>query len=314
VAVVTKLVVAVLTYQRPATLARLLERLDAQVSDCQDWAQGRWSAGVLVIDNDPEASARETVSAWPGVTYVHEPIPGIAAARNRALDEAAEARALVFIDDDELPHPGWLVNLVRTYEDEGATAVWGWVEPEYESPPDAFIVAGRFFDRPRRRTGTVVPAAGSGNLLLDMDAIRSWNMRFPEPFGLTGGEDTAFTRSITARGGRIVWCDEAVVTDLVPADRATRAWVLRRAYRVGNVEMRVAIHLAESARARLTVRARYVARGTVRLAAGTARQMLGVVTRRTEWEARGARTAARGRGMLAAVFGSTYVEYRRSAH
>ena len=44
---------------------------------------------VLVVDNDPEAGARETCTGYhPAVRYVHEPRPGIAAARSRALREA----------------------------------------------------------------------------------------------------------------------------------------------------------------------------------------------------------------------------------
>ena len=69
-----------------------------------------YAVGVLVVDNDPAAGARDAVesfaprSAGVSVRYVHEPQPGISAARNRALAEAA-SRLLVFIDDDERPSP-----------------------------------------------------------------------------------------------------------------------------------------------------------------------------------------------------------------
>ena len=81
--------------------------------------------------------------------YVHEPEPGIAAARNRALDEAGPADLLVFIDDDERPVDGWLARLVETYRVDRPTAVVGPVVSEYEQQPDAWVSAGRFFDRRR---------------------------------------------------------------------------------------------------------------------------------------------------------------------
>jgi len=39
-----------------------------------------------------------------------------------------------------------------------------------------------------------------------------------------------------------VWCDEAVVTEEVPADRARVAWVLRRAYRGAQTFVRVELY------------------------------------------------------------------------
>src|SRR5207245_2358075 len=58
----------------------------------------------------PNGSAA-TVVAEAGaaeVRHVVEPAPGIAAVRNRAMDEAAGARLLVMIDDDERPLAAWL--------------------------------------------------------------------------------------------------------------------------------------------------------------------------------------------------------------
>src|SRR5829696_2372932 len=97
-------VVAVLTYRRVELLSGLLADLVAQAATITP------AATVLVVDNDPEGSAADVVLGWAerGVRYVHEPRPGISAARNRALTEAADADALVFFDDDEHPCPGWL--------------------------------------------------------------------------------------------------------------------------------------------------------------------------------------------------------------
>ena len=81
---------------------------------------------VLVIDNDAQGTGREAALAaaadagvpvrssaetpeGPGVVglrYVVEERPGVAAVRNRALDETGGRDLLVFIDDDEEPEPG----------------------------------------------------------------------------------------------------------------------------------------------------------------------------------------------------------------
>ena len=91
---------------------------------------------VLVIDNDAQGTGREAALAAAadagvpvrssaegadepeavGLRYVVEERPGVAAVRNRALDETGGRDLLVFIDDDEEPEPGWLAALVRSEE------------------------------------------------------------------------------------------------------------------------------------------------------------------------------------------------------
>ena len=308
-------VIAVLTFRRPGPLDHLLPVLIAQVQASEE------RTSVLVIDNDPDGSASSTVEryATEAVRYVNEKRPGIAAARNRALDEAGGARMLIFIDDDEIPHPGWLPAIVGTYRGAGEpAAVVGPVVSDFDRPPDPWVAAGDFFRRRRLPTGTEVTVAATNNLLLDLGAIDGWGLRFDEKFGMSGGSDTLFTRSIHARGGRMVWCDEAVVTDQVPAERVTRRWVLLRALRSGNSWARVGLHLAPSVGGRWRVRAAMVGQGAPRLLGGLGRAALGVLARSPAAQAKGLRTAARGAGMVTGAFGYTYAEYRRrkslSAH
>ncbi|WP_298459552.1 glycosyltransferase family 2 protein [uncultured Cellulomonas sp.] len=301
-----RVTVAVLTYRRPADLAVALPMLVEQAL-----AVGRL-AQVLVVDNDPDAGARSFVEAHGGpVRYVHEPRPGIAAGRNRALDEAASSDVVVFVDDDERPCAGWLRLLLEQYVVDRPLAVVGPVVSTYDVPPDAWVAAGRFFDRRRLPTGTEVTLAATNNLLLDVELVRALELRFDERFGISGGSDSLFTRQAAARGGRMVWCDEALVTDVVPASRVTRRWVLRRAFRAGNTWSRTVVDVAPSAGARTRARARLAALGAVRTVGGAARYVLGVATRSLTHQARGARTAARGAGVLAGLTGAVYAEYRR---
>lgn len=304
----SRVVIAVLTYQRPGDLAEALPALVQQAETIDP------PADVLVIDNDPAGSAEQTVTGFgsPLLRYVHEPTPGIAAARNRALAES-DHDLLVFIDDDERPSPDWLVQLLDVYRSSRPAAVAGRVISEYSVEPDDFIVAGRFFERLRHPTGSSVPAAATNNLLLDLAQVRAHGLTFDERLGLSGGSDNLFTRELVARGGRILWCDEAFVVDVVPASRLTRTWVLRRAYRTGNTEARVSVDLAGGGARRTIARLRETARGIVRLAGGGARWTVGVLKRSLGDRARGLRTISRGRGMIAGAWGRIYSEYARPA-
>ncbi|MCZ2817752.1 glycosyltransferase family 2 protein [Modestobacter sp. VKM Ac-2984] len=304
--------VAVLTFRRPETLAALLPELVEQAAE----VAGGGGARVLVVDNDPAGSGRRIVedAVWTGspgvgVDYVHEPTPGIAAGRNRALAESDGSEFLVFIDDDELPHPGWLRHLLATQRDSGAAAVAGTVTSRFPAPLPTWIAAGGFFDRRRLPTGTPLDVAATNNLLLHLPRVRAAGLRFDPAFGLSGGEDTLFTRQLAAAGGALVWCAEAVVTDVVPVERARPEWVLRRAFSSGNSVTRVALVLARGRRGRLVARAQGWTAGGVRVLGGAARWALGVVTADVRHRARGARSAARGAGMLAGTVGHAYQEY-----
>jgi succinoglycan biosynthesis protein ExoM len=312
-------VIAVLTYRRPEDIALALPRLAVQaMSRDGGRSPDRWPATVLVVDNDPAASARPIVEQLAGtlppglVRYVHEPKPGIAAARNRALTEAAASALLVFIDDDEVPSERWLAQLVELQRSTGAAAVVGPVISEYEHEPEPWIEAGRFFRRRRLATGSRLDVAATNNLLLDLHQLRAMQLRFDERFGLSGGSDTLFTRQLVQRGGTMLWCDEAVVVDRVPASRLTRSWVLRRALRSGNSATRVSLELTGNSVARLAARGVSLASGSIRLLGGSARLTAGLVTGSATQNAMGMRTAARGLGMACGAFGYVYSEYRRN--
>lgn len=308
---VESVTVAVLTFRRPHELDELLPMLAEQAAELR--AARGVAVELLVVDNDPRASARPTVAALdlPHTRYAHEPAPGIAAARNRALDEAfgtdAAADAVAFIDDDERPAPGWLAALVATANDTGAAAVAGAMVPVHATEPEPFVAAGRFFVRPRHTTGATVAAAGAGNLLVRREPIERLGLRFDPAFGTTGGEDTLFTRMITGAGEQIVWCDEAVALDPVPAERANRDWVLTRAFSSGNSASRVELRLRPGA----GTRAGLLAGGALRWLAGRARAAVGRLAGRPVDHARGLRTAGRGCGMMAGALGHAYEEYRR---
>lgn len=309
------LIVGVLTYRRPELLAANLATICAQVDEvtCRSARTPvRLRPEVIVVDNDPDGSGRGAVEACaPGVRYVVESTPGIAAARNRALREAAGCDLLVFIDDDEEPLPGWLDSLVSVWAQTGAAGVVGRVVPAYQVRPAPWIEAGEFFVRKTMPTGTCRSAAAAGNLLLDLKQLEPTGIRFDEPFGMTGGEDTLMTRRMVAKGLQLVWCNESVAKDLIPAERLTRQWVLSRAWSHGNIQALIDVHLAPAGVRRSATRLSLGIGALGRILAGSGQFARGVVRQSLRDRARGTRLIWRGAGVAAGACGMAFEEYAR---
>ena len=232
-----RVAICIATHRRPDGLRRLLQALE----QLEFRATAPPSVCVIVVDNDPSLAAGLRVCEeihgfrWQ-LEAVREERKGISFARNRALRRALELEvdAIVFIDDDEVPAPEWLDGLLQVHSASGAQIVSGPVEPWFEESVPDWVVQGKFFDRGRFPTGTEIPFARTGNLLLDARFLRSSGLLFDERFGLTGGEDTLLTLKLKKLGARIVWADSATVRESVPRNRATAQYILRRSFVVGN--------------------------------------------------------------------------------
>jgi asparagine synthase (glutamine-hydrolysing) len=223
--------VCVCTYRRPQQLAQLLDALATQDT------RGRFTLALVVVDNDPAASAAPIVQAFSSrvavpLRHAHEPEANIARARNRAC-ALAEGEFVAMIDDDELPGPDWLAQMLTTLQDSGADGVLGPVRPRYEAPPPGWVLRGGFCERARHATGTRLHRARelrTGNLLIRRTRLLAETGPFDPALGRSGGEDTDFFRRRLARGDTYRWCDEAPVWEAVPAERLTRGYFLRRAW------------------------------------------------------------------------------------
>jgi glycosyltransferase involved in cell wall biosynthesis len=296
------------TFRRPDLLPGAISALCTQAVSIEP------AAMVIVIDNDPEAGARSEVDRWAahGVRYVHEPSPGIAAARNKALSEAGDADALVFIDDDEVPVGEWLTSLVGCWKAWGCAAVAGPVERDLPQSVDPWIVEMGVFARRRRPNGTVIRGAATSNLLLDVRQLRRQGLRFDPRFGLSGGEDTMLTHSISKRGGRIQWCDSAVVKEIVDPHRLSRRWVRFRLVRAGNAWARVQILLCSTSAGRACVRTALVSRAGYLSVRGMVRLGRGLLTTDLGARCRGERDVLSALGVVLGSMGVAKYEYVRT--
>jgi GT2 family glycosyltransferase len=237
-----KVLVAAATYRRPRGLLRLLDALEQLTTGEQ--------VEILVADNDDERRdgyaicerVRERGYRWPLCAIVAGE-RGIAQARNAlvgyALDHT-DAGFIAMLDDDEWPAPGWLDGFLRVQRETGADALHGAVLRDFERTPGAWATHCQGIAPLRERTGPVAMIQGTANVFFTRACLeglgRPW---FDLNFALTGGEDKEFFTRLRLHGTRFAWADEAVVFAYVPASRANLGWALKRAYRVGNSDMRV---------------------------------------------------------------------------
>lgn len=297
--------ICVITFRRPAGLAALLDGL-AALREPPDTR-----IRVVVIDNDPAGEARAAVASsavatrWPVHAGV-EPRRGIPQARNAAVAAARDADFVAFVDDDEVPHPDWLAELVAVQRRTGADVVTGPVLPRFACDPPPWVVCGRFFERPRFSDGAPVHYAYTSNVLFSTRLLPADQPAFDERFALTGGEDTHFFLRARLSGARIVWADRAVVTETVPASRARLSWLARRSYRKGTTLSICLRDLQDSPWRRI----RRVGHGGWCVATGTAMVLASPAGGR-ELAARGILRVAYGLGLVAGLAGRSLPEYGR---
>ena len=126
------LTLAICAYNAQRRLPMALEALARQLTGSLHWE-------VLVIDNnstDATAAIADQAGRSLGLTMrvIHEPQPGLAAARRRAAVEAL-GRYLSYVDDDNLVEPDWARQCV-TFLDEHPRCgvVGGRIDPLFEDP------------------------------------------------------------------------------------------------------------------------------------------------------------------------------------
>jgi GT2 family glycosyltransferase len=301
-----KVAVCTITFQRPEGLRRLLTALNALT-----FRADRPELEVIVVDNDPECSARALCDElrsevrWP-LRYDTEPRRGIPFARNKAVACAVDtADFIAFIDDDEVPQPTWLDELLRIQRLYDADVVTGPVVPRFPDNTPRWVVKSGLFATPRRRTGQRLHVAFTNNVLARAEVYRTVHPGFDERMALTGGTDSHFFRRAHRAGFTIVWAAKAGVYDWIPPSRTRFRWLVQRAFRAGN-SMTI-IHM-DMRRSLLTAIVQAVKAG-VWMGLGLLVALPGLVWGR-HLLVKGVRFSAYGVGMLLGLFGVRYEEYR----
>ena len=226
--------ICISTYKRREKLRNLLQSINEQAFtkvDCPD-------IEVIVVDNHNEGDAAEVCSEIkPGFRWQLkagvEPQRGITYARNRSVALASpEADFIIFVDDDEVATSSWIENLLLSQEKYGADVVGGPNLPSFvEDDVPEWVVKGGFFIPSRWETGTEVSVLWTNNVLVRASILRQMDPVFDNRFALIGGEDSYLFLSLHKAGYKLIWADNAIVHDSIPASRTNLKWILLRGYR-----------------------------------------------------------------------------------
>ena len=226
--------ICVATFRRHAGLTRLLRSLSSLAfRKCNDVL-----VRIAVADNDADGSAWLSVKEAARylkipISYEIEPNRGVSFARNRSVRMARECNYVAFVDDDEFVEENWLDELLDAQAVYNADVVLGPVLPAFDYEPPVWLRKGRFFERPRHPTGTSVSYGRTGNALVVKRVLDGIRGPFDPAFALSGAEDTLLFRQLLDSGTRIIWCDEAVVTEVNSANR-NAWWFLSRTFGTAN--------------------------------------------------------------------------------
>ena len=245
----TDVAVAIASFRRPRGLARALAALERQIT----------SANVIVVvaDNDAEKQEAYRLCQQLAPNYrwmlksIVVPARGIAQARNALCDfvlEHTEVQLVAMFDDDEWPDEHWLQAFIDAQQKDHADALHGTIRRNFETRPSSWAVNCQGVADLARSSGPVAMIEGTGNTIFTRDCLERLPRPYFDPaFALTGGEDRDFFTRLRALGCRFAWLSEAVIYAHVPTSRLTLKWILSRAYRVGNSDMRVFLKHPHSA-------------------------------------------------------------------
>lgn len=300
-----EVVVAIPTFRRAKGLERLLKALAA--------LETKTKIHVVVADNDAERhegfdlcrSLRAHGYRWR-IDAVIVPERGIAQARNalmmRAL--ATDAHFIAMLDDDEWPEPGWLDAFLDAQRRTGADALRGQVVRVFERMPAPWSLACAGIAPFACTTGTAGMIESSSNVLMSRRRVAALAEPWFDPaFALTGGEDRDFFTRLKREGATFAFAGEAIANAFVPASRLTLGWIVRRAYRVGNSDMRVFLKYGPAPFARVREVAKIF--GTALCFAPILAIFSAFPNRRVQALCKLSRAA----GKTAALFGRHYNEY-----
>ena len=220
------------TFRRPEGLNAALSSLVAQSSISR-------ALEIVVVDNDPDGSAREYVAKYAKtspieIVYLHISVPGVANARNGALN-IARGRYIAWLDDDQEASTNWLSTLISTAKKYKAALTFC---PTIARIPGVskyndFYVS--FFERagPEIKEGVLDSFFGCGNSLMDLQYCGLPNPAFDLSANETGGEDDILFAHIQRQAGVLAWTRECYTHEDIRPHRVTPSYLRKRSFAFG---------------------------------------------------------------------------------
>jgi glycosyltransferase involved in cell wall biosynthesis len=187
------------------------------------------SSELIVVDNGSTDATSAVLKNPPvsnmSIRSVVEPTPGVARARNTAIEEA-EGRILLWLDDDVRVPSDWMRQMVRPILSENADAVTGKV---VLAPHLRRSWMKKFHRTALASTESIDPEAPknlmSGNMAFSRTVLEKVPGFDPElgPGSRMGAlEDTLFSWQLREAGFRIAMVTEAPVVHCFDSDRLRR--------------------------------------------------------------------------------------------
>jgi GT2 family glycosyltransferase len=198
--------VVVMTFNRPASLRRCLESLEAQSLDRHEYE-------VVVVDASATPVCEIVAEFSDRLNLVHHVVANLGVAGNRNIGAAAaRGETLAFLDDDCVASSGWLGLLVEAVEHDSAVLTGGpAVHPYSES---AAAAAGQViteavdaFFNPPNQAARFIPGLNFALARERFLAIGGCDVSF----GLLAAEDRDFADRWLRAGGRLLVCQGAEV-------------------------------------------------------------------------------------------------------
>ena len=230
---ITYILIAVCTCLRPKMLKNAL--LSVNIAALPE----NIKTEVLVIDNDKEESAKVVVdelreSLKYQIHYFVEGNRGISNARNRALVESVKLGAshILFFDDDELLTQNVILEHIKMYKNTpDAHIISGPTISKFEDYYPTYIRKHMLFKQnTTKKTGLERDRCASGNVFFPVSITENYGLKFDSQYIYMGGEDGDFFNRAVKLGFKIVWCNEAIIEEVVPPARANIPYILKKCY------------------------------------------------------------------------------------
>ena len=227
--------IAICTYNGAERLPRLVYELKKQTP--------HHPFEILIVDNNsadntPIVIKQLKEEVGSGLRSVVEQNQGIPFARNRAIEESLDSDYLFFIDDDEVPHPGWIASACNVFEKLSVKCVGGRIRCRFEP-----------YDKPEWLNKDLLAFLGeidhgesdfyisdtrhpiwSGNIAYDTSLFRqNRSYRFDHRYnrkgkGVGGGSDGVMFRQFIDHGVSMAYCPGMVI------DHYIEPWKLKQSY------------------------------------------------------------------------------------
>jgi glycosyltransferase involved in cell wall biosynthesis len=190
---------------------------------------------IIVVDNDSDQTSEEicndiSPSLDQVLHYYVEPNRGLCSVRNCLLQKAVQHQAdlIAFIDDDEMPHKDWLINIYNGLLNYSVDIATGPVISTKEITPPIKYEAGHKY-----KTGVTPRYISSNNVIFKSRLVSELELTFDPYYNFIGGEDFDYFVRASKLGCTAVWINEAVIFEQILPERETSKYKMFRHYTGG---------------------------------------------------------------------------------